>query len=134
MTISASRPIRTTRPRRATAGAGTKAHASDYTELARRVKAAGLLERRRGYYLVRGLLLAAAFGIATVLLLTLGHSWWQLLVAVLFGALFTQVGFLAHDGAHRQMFTSGKRNEWVSRVLANLVVGLSYGWWMHKHS
>jgi fatty acid desaturase len=32
------------------------------------------------------------------------------------------------------MFESGKRNEWVSRFVANLVVGLGYGWWMHKHS
>jgi fatty acid desaturase len=134
MTTVAPRPIRTTRPRRVAAGAGVGSHASDYTELTRRVKAAGLLERRPGFYAIRVTLLAAAFAVATVLLLTLGHTWWQLLVAGLFGLLFTQVGFLAHDGAHRQMFTSGKRNEWVSRVVANLVVGLSYGWWMHKHS
>ncbi|MGN6744414.1 MAG: fatty acid desaturase family protein [Amnibacterium sp.] len=134
MTIAPSRPVRSTSPRRRPAGSAGGAHASDYTELTRRVKAAGLLDRRPGYYLVRGLLLAASFGFATTLLLLLGHSWWQLAVAVLFGALFTQVGFLAHDGAHRQMFVSGKRNEWVSRILANLVVGLSYGWWMHKHS
>ncbi|MCU1472670.1 fatty acid desaturase, partial [Amnibacterium sp.] len=134
MTTVTPRPLRTTRPRRTPTGAGTASHASDYTELTRRVKAAGLLERRPGFYAVRGILLAAAFTVATVLMLAVGRSWWQLAVAVLFGMLFTQVGFLAHDGAHRQMFVSGKRNEWVSRILANLVVGLSYGWWMHKHS
>jgi fatty acid desaturase len=133
MTIATPRPLRTTRPRRTQDGGGTASHASDYTELARRVKAVGLLERRPGFYALRGILLAAAFAVATVLMLVAGHSWWQLAVAVLFGALFTQVGFLAHDGAHRQMFVSGKRNEWVSRLLANFV-GLSYGWWMHKHS
>ncbi|HET6824943.1 MAG TPA: acyl-CoA desaturase [Amnibacterium sp.] len=134
MTIAAPRPLRTTRPRRTPTGGGTANHASDYTELTRRVKAAGLLDRRPRFYAVRGILLVAAFTLATVLMLAVGRSWWQLAVAVLFGVLFTQVGFLAHDGAHRQMFVSGKRNEWVSRVLANLVVGLSYGWWMHKHS
>jgi fatty acid desaturase len=133
MTIAPSRPLRTTRPRRTPAGGGTAAHTSDYTELTRRIKAAGLLERRPGFYAVRGILLLAAFAVATALMLAVGRSWWQLAVAVLFGVLFTQVGFLAHDGAHRQMFVSGKRNEWVSRVLANSV-GLSYGWWMHKHS
>ena len=59
---------------------------------------------------------------------------WLLLLAAGFGVLFTQIAFLAHDGAHRQIFTSGKRNEWFSRVVGNLFVGLSYGWWMNKHS
>ena len=126
MTTVVSRPIRTTRPRRVAAGAAVGNHASDYTELTRRVKAAGLLERRPGFYAIRVALLAAAFAVATVLLVTLGHTWWQLLVAGLFGLLFTQVGFLAHDGAHRQMFTSGKRNEWVSRIIDNIVVVLRY--------
>src|SRR5690606_12031773 len=59
---------------------------------------------------------------------------WQLLVAVFFGVMFTQTAYLSHDGAHRQIFWSGKRNEWFSRIVGNLVVGLSYGWWMIKHS
>lgn len=49
------------------------------------------------------------------------------------GALYPGA-FLSHDGAHRQIFTSGRKNEWASRLVGNLVVGLSYGWWMRKHS
>jgi len=107
---------------------------SDYTELSRRVKAAGLLERRRGWYVFRCLLLIGGFVGAFMLLFGLGHTWWQLLVAALFGVLVTQAAFLSHDGAHRQVFTSGVRNEWFSRIVGNLVAGLSYGWWMRKHS
>ncbi len=109
-------------------------HASDYAELSRRVKAAGLLERRYTSYVVRTalLVLALAGGIAATVLV--GHSWWQLAVATWFGVVFAQAGFLAHDAAHRQVFESGKRNEWFSRVVANLIVGLGYGWWMQKHT
>jgi len=107
---------------------------SDYTELSRRIKAAGLLERRHGWYLFRCLMLLGGFGVAFTLLFTLGHTWWQLLVAALFGVLITQAAFLSHDGAHRQVFASGVRNEWFARVVGNLFGGLSYGWWMRKHS
>lgn len=107
---------------------------SDYTELSRRIKDAGLLRRRTGWYAVRGLVLLGGFAAAFLLLFTLGSSWWQLGVAALFGVLFTQCAFGSHDGAHRQIFSSGKYNEWAARLLGNLVVGLSYGWWMHKHS
>lgn len=91
------------------------------------------MARRPGWYLARGLLLAAGFAGATALLLTLGPSLWQLAVAALFGVLFTQAAFLGHDAAHQQVFSSGQRNELLSQLVANLVVGLSHGWWAGKH-
>jgi fatty acid desaturase len=105
-----------------------------YTELTRRIKEEGFLDRSPRRYAARVLGLGAGFAIALFALLTLGSTWWQLLVAVGFGVLFTQTAFLSHDGAHRQIFTSGPKNEWASRLLGNLVVGLSYGWWQRKHS
>ena len=33
----------------------------------------------------------------------------------------TQIAFLGHDAAHRQMFKSGRWNDWVS-LIANLLV------------
>ncbi|WP_163513721.1 fatty acid desaturase family protein [Fodinicola acaciae] len=107
---------------------------SDYTELARIVRENGLMRRRTGRYAGRMAILAALFGAAFFLLLTLGHSWLQLLVAAGFGILFTQMAFLAHDGAHRQIFSSGKANDWFCRVVGTSLVGLSYGWWVNKHS
>ncbi|MFD1720617.1 fatty acid desaturase family protein [Amnibacterium endophyticum] len=134
MSTTAPPAVRTTRPRRVAPGGAQAAHASEYAELSRRIKAAGLLERRYGPYLVRSLLIVLALGAGIAAVVLLGHSWWQLAVAVWFGAVFAQAGFLAHDGAHRQVFASGRANEWFSRVVANLVVGLGYGWWMHKHT
>ncbi|GAA1920705.1 acyl-CoA desaturase [Nocardioides lentus] len=105
-----------------------------YTELSRQVRDAGLLDRRPWSYAARVAALAAGFAGATTLLLTLGRSWTQLAVAVVFAVLLTQTAFLSHDAAHRQIFGLGRRNEWASRLLGNLVVGLSYGWWTRKHS
>lgn len=106
---------------------------NDFLELSRRVKAAGLMARRPGWYAARAAVLAAGFAGAGALLLSLGRTPWQLAVAALFGVLFTQAAFLGHDAAHQQVFTSGRRNEQLSRVVANLVVGLSHGWWTRKH-
>ena len=105
-----------------------------YTDLSRRIKEEGLLARRPWWYAGRIAGLGVGFAVATALLLTLGQTWWQLPVAALFGILFTQTAFLSHDGAHRQIFASGKANEWAARIFGNLVTGLSYGWWTHKHS
>ncbi|WP_028658964.1 fatty acid desaturase family protein [Nocardioides insulae] len=107
---------------------------SAYADLSRRIKEKGLLDRLPRRYAARTLLLGAGFALALIALLALGQTWWQLLVAAAFGVLFTQTAFLSHDGAHRQIFASGPKNEWAARVLGNLVVGLSYGWWMRKHS
>lgn len=105
-----------------------------YTDLAREVREAGLLARRPAAYAVRAVALLAAFAGAVGLLVGLGPSWWQLAVAALFGVLFTQTAFLSHDAAHRQVFSSGRANDWAALLLGDLVVGLSHGWWMRKHT
>lgn len=134
MTTPAPLPVRRTEPRTARVGGREAAHASSYTALAKRIKAEGLLARRPGWYVLRGIGLAAMLGIGVVLLVVLGHTWWQLMVAAYFSFVFTQIAFLAHDSAHKQIFTSGPRGELLSRVISNLFVGLSYGWWMNKHT
>jgi fatty acid desaturase len=57
-----------------------------------------------------------------------------LFTAVGFAVLFTQTAFLGHDAAHRQIFRSGKWNDWISLIIGDLFIGMSYGWWQHKHT
>ena len=64
----------------------------------------------------------------------IGPSWWQLAPAVVAGVIMAQLGFLAHDAAHRQVFASWRANEWGARLLSTLGIGLSYGWWTSKHN
>jgi fatty acid desaturase len=111
----------------------TAASASDFTELARRVKDAGLMRRRYGYYWTKLIGVPVAFAAAILLFIWIGDTWWQMFTAVGFAVLFTQTAFLGHDAAHRQIFRSGKWNDWTSLVLGGFV-GMSYGWWQHKHT
>ncbi|WP_114559807.1 fatty acid desaturase family protein [Desertihabitans aurantiacus] len=108
--------------------------ASDFTALTRRVRDAGLMRRRYGYYwtkLIGSVVLLAAW---TVGFVWIGESWWQLANAAVLAVLMTQIAFLGHDAAHRQIFASGRWNDWTSLVVANLLVGMSYGWWQSKHT
>lgn len=105
-----------------------------YSELSRRIKQAGLLDRRPGDYTGRiaATVVACAAGVAGFLLV--GDSWWQTAVAVYFAVISTQLGFLGHDAGHRQIFRSGRANYILGVVLANIGVGFSYGWWVDKQT
>jgi fatty acid desaturase len=106
---------------------------SQYTRLSRQIKQAGLLDRRHGYYaakLILNLVLLAAGGAAFV---ALEDSWWQLLIAAYLAVVFTQLAFVGHDAGHRQIFRSRRANNLVGLVHANLLVGISFGWWVPKH-
>ncbi|MDQ1576553.1 MAG: hypothetical protein QOH55_1703 [Microbacteriaceae bacterium] len=107
---------------------------SDYVGLSRQIQDAGLMRRRYGYYWTKLCGAVALFAIAIAVFVWIGNTWWQMLTAVAFALILTQTAFLGHDAAHRQIFKSGKWNEWVSMVLADLMVGISYGWWQHKHT
>jgi fatty acid desaturase len=45
-----------------------------------------------------------------------------------------QVAFLGHDAGHQAIFASRRANDALGRVLGNLLVGLSYGWWVDTHN
>lgn len=107
---------------------------TDFAEISNRIQAAGLMRRRYGYYWAKLVGMVAVYAAFVTAFVLIGDSWWQMLMAALLAVILTQTAFLGHDAAHRQMFRSGKWNEWVSLVVANLFVGLSYGWWQHKHT
>jgi fatty acid desaturase len=108
-------------------------YTADYAAMLATMDDLGLMRRRYGWYLARAVLLLALYALGFAAMFAFAPGPWLLLLAVGFGVLFTQTAFLGHDGAHRQIFVSAKRNEWASRIVANLFVGLSYGWWMNKH-
>src|SRR6187431_2906072 len=122
--------VRTTTARTAGAPRG----ASEFSELARRVRESGLLRRRYGYYWTKLIALPLVLVACLVAFVFIGDTWWQLFTAAALAVVLTQIAFLGHDAAHRQIFVSGRWNDWVSLVLADLLVGLSYGWWQHKHT
>ena len=116
------------------AGPRSNRGTSDFSELARDIRASGLMRRRYGYYWTKILAVPVVFAVAITGFILLGDTWWQLAVAVVFAVIFTQTAMLGHDAAHRQIFKSGKWNDWISLIVGDLFVGMSYGWWQHKHT
>ncbi|HZJ05606.1 MAG TPA: acyl-CoA desaturase [Nocardioidaceae bacterium] len=107
---------------------------SDFAPLVARVRAAGLLDRRRGHYAVAiavNMLACAALCAGIVLL---GDSWWQLALAVLAAVLSVQSGFLGHDAGHQQIARTRRVNRALGLLHADLLLGMSYGWWTNKHN
>jgi fatty acid desaturase len=48
--------------------------------------------------------------------------------------VFAQVALIAHDVAHRQVFRTNSPSARAGVIAGNLVIGMSYGYWMDKHT
>lgn len=107
---------------------------SDFARLATKISEAGLLDRRPAYYAVRAAIVAAAYAGGWALFAWVGDSWLQLLVAAVLAVVFTQVGFLAHDLGHRQVFRTRRASDIAGLLAGNLGIGLGWGWWNTKHN
>jgi fatty acid desaturase len=107
---------------------------SEYTQLSRQIKQAGLLDRRRGWYAAKISLNLALLAGGWVAFAILGKSWWQLATAGYLAVVFTQLAFIGHDAGHRQLFRSRRANDLAGLLHANLLTGISFGWWVPKHN
>lgn len=125
--------FRSTKPVTSAPQGGRKG-ASEFTALAKTIRDRGFLRRRYGYYWSKLIGLPLVLAVGLFAFIWIGDTWWQLFTAAFLAILFTQIAFLGHDSAHRQIFVSGKWNDWISLVLGDLLVGMSYGWWQHKHT
>ncbi|MFJ5121334.1 fatty acid desaturase family protein [Kitasatospora sp. NPDC088548] len=106
----------------------------DFAELYRRVSEAGLLRRRPLHYACRSAALFTALALLLAWFVVLGASWWQLCLAPLFAFLLGQLALLGHDVAHRAVFAGRRATDLAGILLGNLVVGMSYGWWVSDHN
>jgi fatty acid desaturase len=114
---------------------------SHYTEILARAKDEGLLEKTPSFYIKRlavitalSLTLWAGLIVSALLLPFWGAVIVCAPIMLLHGVLAAQYAFIAHETSHRQVFRSNKLNDNVGRILANLLAGLSYGFWMRKHN
>jgi fatty acid desaturase len=107
---------------------------SEYAELSRQVKQAGLLAGRPGYYAWKIAVTIGLLAAGWTAFVVTGNSWWQIAVAAFLAAIFTQIGFLGHDAGHRQVFGTRRASYVAGVLLGNLGIGLSYRWWTGKHN
>ncbi len=116
-----------------TASAGESGATGDYAALRRLVQSAGLLDRSALRALPRMVTVGGMLAVGLTVLFLLHNSWWQLVTAVFLAAAIAQVGFLAHDAGHQQIFRTRRWNDRLGVLVSNGVAGMSYGWWVDKH-
>ncbi|WP_127508444.1 fatty acid desaturase family protein [Actinoplanes solisilvae] len=107
---------------------------SDFAELNRRVNALGLQKRQPVYYVLRLTIVTLMVAGGWAAFFLIGSSWWTLAVAAFLSVAFAQLALVAHDLAHRQVFRTKRPSEIAGRLAGNIGVGMSYGWWMDKHT
>jgi fatty acid desaturase len=115
-------------------GVTSEVTSENFAVLARRVRDAGLLNRRFAYYGVMIPLTIVAFGVGFAGLVLVGNSWSSLGIAVFLGLMFTQLGFVGHDAGHQEVFRSRRANRYLGLGVGNVLIGMSFGWWVPKHS
>ena len=107
---------------------------ADYSELKRLVKAQGLLDKQPGF-IAQKMVINLALLAGSVAVLFLSDSLWlQVPNAILMAFVFGQIGFVGHDAGHRQAFRKPKSNDLVGMIHTNLLLGMSFSWWLDKHN
>lgn len=101
-----------------------------YSELVREVRQQGLLRRRPRFYLLLGAVNLACLAAVVAGMVLLRDSWWIVLLAPAFAFVCTQIAFFSHDAAHHQIAQGGQVSALLALVHGNLLIGMSYGWWV----
>jgi len=112
----------------------TESAPGDFRFLAVQIREACLLDRRPGYYSMKIALTVGAYAAGWAAFLIVGNSWATLGVAAFLGVMFTQVAMLGHDAGHQQVFRSRRANWLLGMIVGNALIGLSFGWWVPKHT
>ena len=108
--------------------------ASDYAELKRRVREAGLLEPDPWFYRLSIATNAFVFVLCFVALARVHVAWAEVAAAAALGLVSGQLGFQLHDAGHHQMFARAWANRLVGFVTADLLCGISFAWWVDEHT
>src|SRR4029453_3969818 len=96
---------------------------SEYTQLSRQIRQAGLLDRRRGWYAAKIAINLALLAAGWAVFALLGQAGGERAVPPYLAGVFTQLAFVGHDAGHRQLFGSRRANDRVGLLHANLAVG-----------
>jgi fatty acid desaturase len=95
---------------------------------------AGLFEKQPGYYVRKCAEIVGLFAITALILVYSDALIWRLFAALLLAITFTQVAYIGHDAGHHHIFPKRPHNDWFGVAIVNLLIGLSYGWWVEKHN
>ena len=116
-------------------GSASHLRTTQYAQLKRLIKQNGLLDRQPAYYAGKTVFTLGLLAVGLTLLLILDNLWLQLLNAAYLAFVFVQISLIAHDLGHRQFsFRASWKNDWLTLILGNLLLGISRQWWIDKHN
>ena len=107
---------------------------SEYAELKRRIKAQGLLQKQPLHYAGLALPIIGLLALGIAVLVLVDSLWIQLLNAAFLAFVFTQISFLGHDAAHRQIFRSTHANNIAGTMFWNVFLGTSNRAFIYRHN
>lgn len=108
--------------------------AGEYADLKELLDQKGLFIRQPVYYLLKILLTIGLLVLSAVLLAVIRDFLLLILDAALMAIVCTQLAFFFHDAGHRQIFQTDRMNDMLGLILANLLLGWSYGRWVSSHN
>lgn len=85
------------------------------------------MDRRPVAYVVKSLAMRGALMVVGVPFAIVGTSWLQILMAAVLGIVLTQLAFLSHDAAHREVFRSPRANEWMALLIGTASTASAFG-------
>src|SRR5258708_2209900 len=100
---------------------------NDYVELKKLIKKDGLLDKQPIYYTYKIITTIGIMALSVVFLFTIHSFWFQIFNALLLAVGTAQLGFLGHDGGHRQIFHSTRKNEILTLITCDLLICMSNG-------
>jgi fatty acid desaturase len=115
-------------------GHAPRSTVNEYAELKQLIKQKGLLGKQPKYYTYKILSTVGMLVLSIAFLLLVHNFWLQLVNAVFLAFVFGQIGFLGHDAGHRQIFNTTRKNDIITLLQGNLLVGMSSSWWIGKHN
>jgi fatty acid desaturase len=111
-----------------------RASANEYAQLKQIIRQRSLLDKQPQYYSSKILLTVGLLAVGIVFFLVVGAFWLRLVDAVFLAFVFGQIGFLGHDAGHRQIFNATGKNDLLGLFLGDLLIGMSFSWWVGKHN
>ncbi|MSU23309.1 MAG: acyl-CoA desaturase [Opitutus sp.] len=106
----------------------------DLAAATRLIAQAGLFEKRPAFYGRKFAEVAVLLAVVLAAMANFDSLAVRLAAAVLLALTFTQIAYLGHDAGHHQIFRQRRHNDWFGVVIVNLFIGLSYEWWVEKHT
>jgi fatty acid desaturase len=85
------------------------------------------MDRRPVAYVVKSPAMLGALMAVGVPFAIVGTSWLQILIAAVLGIVLTQLAFLSHDAAHREVLRSPRADEWMALLIGTASAASAFG-------